>query len=63
MANGDVIIIIKQVTKVLGTDFTDLDFFTGMPATAEDIRIQVIPRTQDSGNVVYDVVASGVATT
>ena len=63
MADGDVIVIIKQVTKATGTDFTNLDFFTGMPATAEDVRVQVIPRTQDSGNVVYDVVASGVATT
>lgn len=62
MADGDVIVIIKQVTKVLATDFTNLDFFTGMPADAEDIRVQVIPRTQDSGNVVYDVVATAVAT-
>lgn len=61
MADGDVIVIIKQVTKVLGTDFTDLDFFTGMPATAEDVRVQVIARTQ-GGDVVYDVIATGVAT-
>lgn len=62
MADGDVIVIIKQVTKVTGTDFSDLDLFTGMPATAESVRVQVIPRTQDSGNVIYDVVATAVAT-
>lgn len=61
MADGDVIVIIKQVTKVTGTDFTDLDAFTGMPATAEDVRVQVIPRT-DTSDVLYDVVATGVAT-
>jgi len=61
MADGDVIVIIKQVTKVVGVDFTDLDFFDGMPATAEDVRVQVIARsTTDS--VVYDVIATGVAT-
>ena len=61
MANGDVIVIIKQITKVTGTDFTNLDFFTGMPATAEDVRVQVIPRT-DTSDVLYDVVATGVET-
>lgn len=61
MADGDVILIIKQVTKVTGTDFTNLDFFDGMPATAEDVRVQVIPRT-DTSDVLYDVIATGVAT-
>jgi len=62
MADGDVIVIITEVTKVTGTDFTDLDAFTGMPATAEDVRVQVIPKTQADGSVLYDVVATGVAT-
>lgn len=62
MADGDVIVIIKQVSKVEGTDFTDLDYFTGMPATAELIKVDVNPRTQTDGTIVYDIIATGVAT-
>ena len=62
MANGDVIVLIKQITKEAGVAINQQDSFSDMPDTAEDVRVSIISRTNSGNDVIYDVMCSGVAT-
>lgn len=61
MAAGDITIVIKQVTKTLGTDVDTAGFITEIPAAFTDKTITVRERTNQGNVVIYDVIATGVA--
>jgi len=64
MAAGDIIIAVKQVTKVEGTNISNNTLFTvsDIPASANIVSVEAHPRTANSGDVVYDIVATAEAT-
>ncbi len=64
MTAGDIIIAVKQVTKVLGTNISNNTLFTptDIPASANIVSVEAHPRTSTGGDVVYDIVATAEAT-
>ena len=63
MAAGDITIVIKQVTKKLGTDVNTVAFITAaeLPAAFTDKTISIQKRSNNGQDVIYDVIATGVA--
>ncbi len=63
MAAGDITIIVKQVSKKLGTDVDTPAFITAaeLPAAFTDKTISVQERSNNGDIVIYDVIATGVA--
>lgn len=62
MASGDVRLLVNQITKVAGTEFSDLDFCPEILAGDTNANVNVVPREQTGDTVVYDVVCSSIAT-
>ncbi len=63
MAAGDIKIVIKQVTKSLGTDIETAAFITAaeMPAAFTGKTISVQARSGNSAQTIYDIIATGIA--
>lgn len=63
MAAGDITLIIKQVTKTLGTDVNTVAFITAaeIPAAFTGKTIEIKERSQEGNRITYDVIATGIA--
>ncbi len=63
MAVGDIKIVIKQVAKTLGTTVDTAGFITAaeMPAAFTGKTISVKERSQQGNQIIYDVIATGIA--
>ncbi len=63
MAAGDITLIVKQVTKTLGTDIDTAAFITAteLPAAFTGKTIDVKVRSQQNNQITYDIIATGIA--
>ena len=61
MAIGDVIVLIKEITKEAGVAINQQDSFSDMPATATNVSVQLILKNTSGSDVVYDAVCTGIA--